>query len=535
MDKSRRRLLLGAAAWAAAGPGPTRAGRESTHGHPRQRIADSGASPAPPSARSFASPLRLPGAAGLFAVVDASQPLRLVARVERQRLFAGPVTELWTYGGQLGDRSVSNPLLRVRKGDTLDVTLANALGEDTTIHWHGMLVDEKNDGSGMHPVRHGESYGYRFRVPNRAGLYWYHPHPHDRTGAQIHLGMGSALLVDDDEETALRLELGLEFGTTDIPLVIQDKQVDDRTNRIRYSMGEDDWIGNRMLVNWTAEPYFDAMTCLHRFRILNASNARTYRLAFTIGGRKMPFTVIGTDGGLLDAPRTASESFLAPAQRLDVLVDFEKVAAGSTVMLTSLRYDPMENDDRGGDPAMEHPGAPPLGDPFDLMKINVKVPVCAPRKVPRVLSAMPPAPKAQSAPRKFRLHLDGTRWLINGYNYHDDMTALKVRVKRGARETWDITNDMKSMPHPMHLHGFHFRVIERRKSPAQVRRLALTATGLAAQDLGWLDTVLVWPGETVRIAIDFSQPFAGRQVYMFHCHNLEHEDQGMMMNVAVDA
>jgi blue copper oxidase len=114
------------------------------------------------------------------------------------------------------------------------------------------------------------------------------------------------------------------------------------------------------------------------------------------------------------------------------------------------------------------------------------------------------------------------------------MNAMKVRVKRGAVEHWDITNDMKSMPHPMHLHGFQFHVVARRKSPSQVRRLALTPAGLAAQDLGLQDTVLVWPGETVRIAIDFAQPFGGTQKYMFHCHNLEHEDQGMMMNFAVE-
>ena len=439
-----------------------------------------------------------------------------------------------TFRLQAGAKTLLNPLLRVRKNEVLDVTLANELGEDTTIHWHGMLVDEKNDGTGMYPVRNGESYLYRFRVLNRAGLYWYHPHPHDRTGAQIHLGMGSALVVDDDEDDALRRELGLEFGKTEVALVIQDKQVDDR-NRIRYSMGEDDWIGNRMLVNWTPEPYLDAMTCLHRFRILNASNARTYRLAFTVGGRKLPYAIIGTDGGLLDKPRTVSESFLAPAQRLDVLVDFEKLVAGSTVMLTSLRYDPMENDGGGGDPAIEHPGAPALGEPMHIMKINVKVPVCAPRKVPATLSSMPAMPKTTKPARRFRLHLEGTRWLVNGYNYHDDMRAVKARVKRGTVETWEITNDKKSMPHPMHLHGFHFRVVGRRGSPPQVRQLALDKSGLTPQDYGWLDTVLVWPGETVRIAIDFSQPFSGTQLYMFHCHNLEHEDQGMMLNFAVES
>ena len=89
------------------------------------------------------------------------------------------------------------------------------------------------------------------------------------------------------------------------------------------------------------------------------------------------------------------------------------------------------------------------------------------------------------------------------------------------------------MPHPMHLHRFQFQVLERRASPDQVARLSSDARGRTPQDLGWSDTVLVWPGETVRIAVDFSHDFVGDQMYMFHCHNLEHEDQGMMMNVKV--
>jgi FtsP/CotA-like multicopper oxidase with cupredoxin domain len=480
----------------------------------------------------FETPLRVPGASGLMAQVSATHPLALSASVRREPIFPGRTTDLMGYRTSIDGADVVNPLLRVRTGDVLDVTLANRLGEDTTIHWHGLLVDEKNDGSGMSPVRHGEDYVYRFRVLNRAGTYWYHPHPHDRTGAQIHLGMAGLLLVEDAEEDALRRELGLEPGRNEIPLLIQDKQVDAR-NRIRYEMGEDDWIGNRMLVNCTPEPYLDAATGLYRFRLLNASNARTFLIAFTQAGRRLPFTLIGTDGGLLARSARLTECFLAPAQRIDVLVDFARLLAGSTVMLEGAAYDPMEHDAGGGDPAAEHPGAPPLGAPTPLMQINLNAAADAPRKLPTVLSTLPAVPAMRGTPRKFRLQQKGSRWYVNGYNFHDDMRAVKARVARGATETWEIRNDVKSMPHPMHLHGFQFRVVERRGSPAQVRRLAVTAKGHTPQDLGLQDTVLVWPGETVAIAIDFSQPFQGEQRYMFHCHNLEHEDQGMMLAFAV--
>jgi suppressor of ftsI/bilirubin oxidase len=113
------------------------------------------------------------------------------------------------------------------------------------------------------------------------------------------------------------------------------------------------------------------------------------------------------------------------------------------------------------------------------------------------------------------------------------MTSTPIVVRRDTVETWDIRNSQPSMPHPMHLHGFQFRVLSREGSPEQQQRLAVTETGLAATDLGWKDTVLAWPGETVRIVTDFSHPFLGDQVYMVHCHNLEHEDGGMMLNLKV--
>lgn len=534
MNGKRRLLLAASAAYLGSALFPTCTGRvRPGHAH-AQRVLDKSSMVVSRHVPGFDVPLRIAGRDGLLGLAATNGPLQLTARIDRHALFPGRTTDLWNFTASSEGRTLLNPTLRLRRGDLLDVTLRNALGEDTTIHWHGLAVDERNDGSGMQPVRNGADYVYRFPVDNRAGLYWYHPHPHDRTGAQVHQGMGGLLMVDDAEEDALRKALGVEPGLTELALLVSDKQVDDR-NRIKYSMGEDDWIGNRMLVNWTPEPYLDAMTCLYRFRILNGSNARVYRLAFVTNGKPMPFTLIGTDGGLLDRPRQASEVFLAPAQRIDVLVDFGKMLAGSTVMLASLPYDPMENEAGPAiDPAIEHPGAPLMGEPIDLMKINLKIPVCAPRSIPQSLSAPPPMPATRRAPRKLLLHMNGPKWFINGYNFHDDMRAVKFAVKRGSVEHWDIRNDIVGMPHPMHVHGFQFHVVRRLKSPPQVRRLALDASGRSAQDFGLQDTVLVWPGETVRIAIDFSQPFGGTQRYMFHCHNLEHEDQGMMLAFAVE-
>jgi suppressor of ftsI/bilirubin oxidase len=153
--------------------------------------------------------------------------------------------------------------------------------------------------------------------------------------------------------------------------------------------------------------------------------------------------------------------------------------------------------------------------------------------VPSSLSRFEPLGAGAPRPRLITLDQKNGIWRINGLTYVGDETPIVV--KRGAVETWDIRNLPPSMPHPFHIHGFLFQVTSRTSSPEHVRRIADPKTGLTVADLGWKDTVLVWPGETVRITIDFSHPYLGDQVYMVHCHNMEHEDGGMMLNLKVTA
>jgi suppressor of ftsI/bilirubin oxidase len=136
------------------------------------------------------------------------------------------------------------------------------------------------------------------------------------------------------------------------------------------------------------------------------------------------------------------------------------------------------------------------------------------------------------APRSIKFAQDAKgNWTINGWTY--DANAVPLTVKRGAAETWLIENERASMPHPMHIHGFQFRVLERRASPEQVRALAGAHNGLLPQDRGVVDTVHVWPGEAVLVALDFAHAYPGEQDYVFHCHNLEHAEVGMMIRYRV--
>jgi suppressor of ftsI/bilirubin oxidase len=173
----------------------------------------------------------------------------------------------------------------------------------------------------------------------------------------------------------------------------------------------------------------------------------------------------------------------------------------------------------------------PLGAEFNVLKLSVTAGDRVAAQLPATLSQVKPIRTEGAAQRKIELSMGQMRFLINGRTFQMDEIAFDVQ--RGAVEIWNISNPTLGMPHPMHIHGFSFQVLERIGSPPQVTATARFGQGRTVSDLGWKDTVLVWPGETVRVAIDFAHDYTGDQTYVFHCHNLEHEDGGMMINFRV--
>ncbi len=534
--KPSRRTFLTAAAAAAGAAGLAgglwwwrRSQRDEHAGH------DMHAAP-PAEASAFANRLRVPGPDGLFGVLDMSATLTIVAKAIQHPILPGKPARVLAYEVEHDGRTFINPVLRVRSGAALRVKFWNALEEASIIHWHGLHVDSNNDGHPHYAVRGGATYDYQFTVANRAGTYWYHPHPHGLTGKQVYLGMAGLFIVEDEDEIALRDKLDLKFGVTDVPLVLQDRRFT-AAGELAYKPSQDEIeagvIGDTVLVNLTDKPYLDTAHRIVRFRILNGSNARNYRLAFTQGDKLLPYYLIGTDGGLLERAVKVTEAFISAAERLDVLLDLREADRMRPVMLKSLAFDPMHNEAAGGHGAHAGNGAMD-GAELALLQINIKERVSYGKAIPERLSPVPAASADGAAERPIKLDIDDKRrWRINGLTY--DMTATPITVKRGSKEVWVLQNATRSMPHPVHIHGFQFRVLDRRDSPQQVSHLALNAQGLLASDLGWKDTVLVWPGETVRLALDFTHSFLGDQVYMVHCHNLEHEDGGMMLNLKVES
>ena len=488
---------------------------------------------------TFPNPLRLPGTGGMHGVVDVAGSLTLTAKPMEHEILPGKRATVLGYEGEHNGLRVVNPVLKMRTGTPVRLKFWNALEETSIIHWHGLKVDSNNDGHPHYAVAGGATYDYHFTVANRASTYWYHPHPHHLTGKQVYRGLAGLFIVEDDEEFALQKALELSFGATDVPLIIQDRRFDG-DGRLVFAPTRDErlqgHLGNEILVNLTPRPFFRAATRIHRFRILNGSNARIYRLAFRHGEHPLEFQVIGGDGGLLDRPRAVTEAFLSPSERLDVLLDLRAASVGDAIMLASLPFDPMHHESGTAKHAhADHAAHGMLADgaEAEIMSILVSRKTAYDRAVPQVLSRMGPVPQTSEKPRIITLDQRNGVWRINGTTYSH--SATPIVVKRGTTEIWEVRNAAASMPHPMHIHGVQFCVISREGSPEQVRRLAQDKAGLTVTDLGWKDTVLSWPGETVRIVTDFSHPFLGDQVYMVHCHNLEHEDGGMMVNLKVAA
>lgn len=424
----------------------------------------------------------------------------------------GVVTKVFALNG-----SVPSPMLRTRRGETFDVKLENRLKSELILHWHGLTPPEAADGHPRYAVPSGADYHYRFTLAERPGLYWYHSHTHMKVSEHTFKGIGGLILVEDPKEEAL----GLPSGEREIPLILQDRQVDER-GRPEYPdqgygyMGG--YMGPEAFGNGVHQPFLELDSALYRFRVLNGSNARTFRLERSDG---RPLVVIGNDGGLLDRPYTVPTIDFAPAERLDLLLDLSDVPVGRSVWLRSAPFDmPPDSQEIRGFGARQ-------GDPIDLVELRVTRKVGEPVRIPEALAPVPgPDPAASVKERRFKWGSDRDYWTrsmmqhqINGKIY--EMDRIDFTVPFGQTEIWTFQNDGR-YAHPIHIHSTHFRVVSRTGGRNQV---------FPWESGGLKDTVLMLPGETVKIAVSFT---AQRGLFLLHCHNLEHEDAGMMMNFAVE-
>ena len=491
-------------------------------------------------------------------------------------ILPGQTTQVWSYAAQLvkGDPnslqtipdSYLGPIIRVRKGQRVRVNFQNNLpqGQASIVHWHGLILPEEMDGHPRFAIQPGQTYVYEFEVINRAGLNWFHPHPDGLTGQQAYAGLAGLFIVTDPEEAALNLPT----GAYDVPIVLQDRTLD-ADNQLLYlgskigtprnsnmggmqqgnsgqssngMMGDMSsmmgFLGQKIFVNGKPNFTLSAATRVYRLRILNGSNSRIYKLAWSSGEL---LTVIGTDGSLLTHPTKRKYVMLAPGERIDIWADFSKLKVGTEVSLNSLAFSGAENvggTNMGG--MMSSGNAPELGSAMMLFNVKIEREEKESLRLPTQLAALPllrPEDAVNATqPRPIELSLKGMKWVINGQPFEMNTALPQETVKLNSIEQWEIVNklnpgammDAKGMAHPIHLHGVHFQVISREVLPELAAGWQTVKDGYV--DEGLKDTVMVMPGERVKLLMKFEK-YSG--LFAYHCHTLEHEDAGMMRNYRV--
>jgi len=455
----------------------------------------------------------------------------LAAVTEDLAILPGSPTRLWQFRGKVikGDSGafqmlVGNalPVIRVRNGQKIRILFSNRISQPSIIHWHGLHIPHEMDGHPQYAIRPGRRFVYEFTVNNRAGTYWFHPHPHGRTGEQVYFGLAGLFVVSDDEEEAVQLPNG-EF---DLAWVIQDRRFSS-DNQLIYLQNMmqrmNGFLGNRILVNGRPDFVQRVATTAYRVRLLNGSNSRIYRLAWDDGH---PLTVIGTDGGLLERPLQRPFVTLAPAGRVELWVDFSDRGIGDLITLQSLPFTA---------------GTGPMGGTagsgaFPVLTVRVDSKIAKPQTLPAKLSSIPryrlDNAVNRDSPRIFRPEMGMGRAALNGRSFELEAVTQGETVTLDTLEVWEFVNDsgMMMMPHPIHVHNLQFQVLNRQIDPRFAKFGGDLRAGIL--DAGWKDVVLVLPGERVKLLMKFTD-YAG--LYLYHCHILEHEDLGMMRNYLVQA
>lgn len=496
--------------------------------------------------------------------------IELIARNDTVSLMSGPSTPVYRYHGRLlqGPPSTLSvmpsylgPTLNLVQGQKVRIHFINQLSEPCITHWHGMHMPQHMDGHPLYAIAESEKYVYEFEVKNPAGTNWYHAHTHELTAKQVYRGLAGLMVIHDEQEQ----QLELPSGEYDLPIVIQDRRFTE-SNQLYYpqhGMHERmvGFLGDTILVNGQINATIPVKTRAYRLRVFNGSNSRIYKLGWEDG---TPLVAIGTDGALLEKPESYPYIILAPAERVELWVDFSGREIGSELVLRSLPYHGATpqmgmgmRGGMGGEAMGMMMGGMAQGESFSIAKFRIAEKISESPRLPQTLVKMKRLTELDvSNPDRtipIAISMAHMSWKLNGRSFEMEgvmdiekipvNTIQKIRIfhenhsmhggrggmgggMRGGRGGG--MGMMMSMAHPIHLHGQQFQILSRAVTDKQESGYESVKQGFI--NSGWKDTVLVMPGEEVTIIKPF-EDYTG--LYLYHCHNLEHEDLGMMRNFLV--
>jgi spore coat protein A len=450
-----------------------------------------------------------------------------------------PPTTVWGFDDGFAGPGTPGPIIEARSNQPVTVNWVNDLRElgsgairtshylpvdtscimgaentaKTVVHLHGGHVPAEVDGypeSTFVPGDPPETYVY----PNdqQAGYLWFHDHALGVTRLNVYMGLAGLYLLRDAVEDAINLPRG-EY---EVPLVIQDREFNPDGTLQYPAVWQDHWFGDKIMVNGKVWPYLDVNKGKYRFRLLNGSNSRVYTLSLVPPSATLTFTVIGTEGGLLEAPaRGVGQLTVGPGERYDVVVDFESYNTGDEILLRNGAGAPFPNG--------------PV-DVADVMKFRVTSAFGDVDPIPNTLRAIERLQEGAAVrTRDLRLKRTGDdgcgrqNWLINDLGF-DSITEFP---ELGTVEIWRFIND-SGVAHPMHLHLVMFQILDRdgfTKGPNGEIIPNGSPQPPAAEEDGWKDTAMVAPNEILRVIARFD---GYKGLYPYHCHILEHEDHEMM-------
>ncbi|EMH4147350.1 multicopper oxidase CueO [Providencia stuartii] len=497
---------------------------------------------------------------------DAQGNIQLAIKQGASQFVPGKKTTTWGYNGDL-----LGPALSLKKGQSVNIHIANQLPEETTVHWHGLEISGEQDGGPQAIIKPGASRQVNFTIDQPEATCWFHPHTHGKTGYQVAMGLAGLVIIKDEQSD--KHGLPSQWGVDDIPVILQDKrlkddgQIDYQLDVMSAAVG---WFGDLMLTNGAVFPKHVAPKGWLRLRLLNGCNARSLNIS-TSDGRKM--YVVASDGGLLAEPIAVTELPILMGERFEVLIDARD---GRSFDLLTLPVNQMGMT------------IAPFNQPLPVLHIETTMGTGA-GKLSDQLATLPALPSlAGLTRRRFHLmmdmrldmqgmmmlrerygeqamgHMGGHGGMMQGHmmsngenggmgmmghgnmggmrnggghcgtgsgelDIHNantingrafSMTEAAFDAPMNRQEIWVISGRGDMMLHPFHVHGTRFRILKENGKVVEPHRQ------------GWKDIVKV-EGQVSEVLVEFKHPATKAHPYMAHCHLLEHEDTGMMMGFTV--